>query len=316
MTAPTEAEVLTYFQTLSNWGRWGADDELGTLNLVTPAKRKQAAALVREGISVSCAWDIENTLQPDQMLGTPQRLMVATGEGLADPDRPTAAGRMAGAMEFIGLVYHGYSVTHVDGLSHIFWDGKMYNGTPASRVTAAQGATKKAITTLRDGVMTRGVVLDVAAAAGVDWLEPGVAVGPEMLEAAEARQGVTVEEGDVVLLRTGYGRRKRERGREALGKVGFPGWGAEALPWLHKRGAAMIGCDTAQDASPSAYAGLGIPVHAVGITAMGLWLIDNCDLENVVATAERLKRWEFQFVLAPLRVIGGTGSPANPLAIF
>ena len=141
-------------------------------------------------------------------------------------------------------------------------------------------------------------------------------MGPELLEAAEKRQNVTVEEGDVVLLRTGYGRRKRERGREQLSVIGSPGWGAASLPWLHARGVAMIGCDTAQDASPSPYPQVRIPVHAVGITAMGLWLIDNCDLEGVTATAARLGRSEFQFVLAPLRVIGGTGSPANPLAIF
>jgi kynurenine formamidase len=315
MANPTEAEVMTYFQTLSNWGRWGPDDEKGTLNLVTPAKRKQAAALVTEGITVSCAWDIENTPQPDHVMGTPQRLMVATGEGLLDPDRPGGPAQFGGAMEYFGLVFHGHSVTHLDGLCHIFWDGKMYNGYPAAKVTASQGATKHAITALKDGIMTRGVLLDVAAAKGVDWLAPGEGVGPELLEAAERRQGVRVEEGDVVLLRTGYGRRKREVGREPLLQTGFPGWHASALPWIRERGVAMIGCDTAQDVNPSGYK-LGLPVHIVGITAMGLWLIDNMQLEDATATAERLKRWTFQFVLSPLRVIGGTGSPANPLAIF
>jgi kynurenine formamidase len=312
---PTEAEVLGYFSTLSNWGRWGAEDQLGTLNLVTPAKRKAAAALVQEGITVSCAWDIETTPQPDHAMGTPQRFMVASGDGVNDPERP-AAGRLAGALEFIGMVYHGYALTHVDGLCHIFWDGKLYNGQSANRVTTGAGATHHAITVLRDGVMTRGVLLDIAASKNVPWLEPGYGVGPDDLEAAERRQGLKVEEGDVVLLRTGYGRKKREQGRDPLPTVPFAGWHAAALPWLRERGVAMIGCDTAQDMHPAPYPAVPLPVHAVGIVAMGLWLIDNCNLEELGATCERLKRWSFQFVLAPLRMTGGTGSPANPIAVF
>jgi kynurenine formamidase len=316
---PTEDEVLAYFDSLSNWGRWGADDELGTLNLVTPQKRKAAAALVTEGVTVSCAWDIESVPQPDHAFGSPQRFMVASGEGLHDPDRvtpPGGLGRMGGALEFFGLVFHGYAVTHVDGLCHIFWDKQMYNGQPAAKVTTSGGAVREPITVLKDGVMTRGVLLDVAAAQGRHWLDPGEGVTPEHLEAAESRQGVRVEEGDVVLLRTGYGRKKREQGREPLPANPFPGWHAAALPWLHERGVAMIGCDTAQDMHPSPYPAIALPVHAVGIVAMGLWLIDNMNLEELAAKCEELQRWSFQFVLAPLRIVGGTGSPANPLAVF
>lgn len=320
-TAPSEAEVLAWMDSLSNWGRWGDDDQLGTLNHVTPDTRRAAAALVREGITVSCAWDIENTPQPDHAMGTPQRYMVATGQGLHDPDAVLPPGlsqhpRMAGAMEFVGLVYHGYMVTHVDGLSHIFWDTLMYNGQPAAKVTAAGGATHHAITAMRDGVVTRGVLLDVAAAKGVDWMQSGEGVFPEDLAAAEEREGVTVRPGDVVLLRTGYGRKKNEQGREPLPASGQPGWHAASLPWIRERGVAMIGADTAQDATPSGYTAIPLPVHAVGIVGMGLWLIDNCNLEALAQTCERLGRWEFQFILSPLRFIGGTGSPANPLAVF
>jgi kynurenine formamidase len=315
MSAPTESDVLGYLETLSNWGRWGADDQLGTLNHVTPEKRRQAAALVSEGVSVSCAWDIETTPQPDHAMGTPQRHMVGTGEGLLDPDRPGGPAKFGGAMEFIGLVYHGFSVTHLDGLCHIFWEGKMYNGVPAAKVTAGQGATHHAITALAQGIVTRGVLLDVARAKGVDWLDPGYGVTPEDLDAAAAAQGVTIEPGDAVLLRTGYGKKKRETGRDALPRVPFPGWHASALPWIHGHDIAMIGADTAQDASPSGYK-LPLPVHLVGIVGMGLWLIDNMNLEEVAAACAQYNRWTFQFVLAPLRVQGGTGSPANPLAVF
>lgn len=312
---PTETEVLAMMQSLSNWGRWGDDDQLGTLNLVTPDVRRQAAALVTEGVAVSCAWDIENQHQPDHAMGTPQRFMVATGESAAAVAE-AGGSRMAGAMEFFGLVYHGYAITHLDGLCHIFWDGQMYNGKPAHLVNATAGAQQLPITELRDGIVTRGVLLDVAAAKGVDWLEPGEGVFPQDLEAAEERQGVRVRSGDAVLLRTGYGKRKRQVGREALLETGFPGWHAASLPWLHERGAAAIGADTATDVNPSGYEALRIPVHAVGIVHMGLWLMDNMQLEDVAAAAERYGRWEFQFVLSPLRIIGGTGSPANPLAIF
>ena len=311
---PSETQVVGWMDELSNWGRWGEDDQLGTLNLVTPEVRRAAAALVSEGVSVSCAWDIENTHQPDHAMGTPQRFMVATGESAAAQAERGA--RMGGCLEFFGLVYHGYAITHLDGLCHIFWDGKMYNGKPAHLVNAAGGATDLPITELRDGIVTRGVMLDIAALKGVDWLEPGEGVFPKDLEAAEQRQGVRVQSGDAVLLRTGYGHRKREVGREPLLETGFPGWHVACAPWLRERGVSVIGADTATDVNPSGYNELRIPLHAVGIVAMGLWLIDNMQLEDLAAACNRYGRHEFQFLLSPLRIIGGTGSPANPLAIF
>jgi kynurenine formamidase len=317
---PTEDEVLAYFDSLSNWGRWGDDDQLGTLNLVTPSKRMTAASLVRVGEVVSCAWDVGGSPPADQPFGPPQRFMVATGQGLTDEHRVTAPWRVndrsAGALEHLGLVYHGHTVTHIDGLSHIFWDGKMYNGKPAELVTASVGATHHAITALSEGIVTRGVLLDAAEARGVDWLEPGDAVLPEDLEACETRHGARVEEGDVILLRTGYGKKVREKGPDNVAQAGRAGWHAACLPWFAERGVAAIACDTAQDAQPSGYKTVRAPIHAVGIVAMGLWLIDNCDLEALASTCTRLGRFDFLFTLAPLRWVGATGSPANPLATF
>lgn len=307
---PSEAEVLDYFKSLSNWGRWGADDRLGTLNHITKQKRAEAAALVTRGEAVSCAWEIDVRPQADQVFGPPQRFMLGTGQGL--PDEP----RWAGASEFVGLVFHGYSVTHLDALSHYFWDRHMYNGIDAAEVTSREGARQHAIAALEAGVITRGVLLDVAAARGVQWLEPGEGVFPADLEAAEERQDVRVEPGDAVLLRTGYGARKRERGADATARVGRAGWHVACLPWLHEREAALIGCDTAQDVHPSGYAALRSPVHAVGIVAMGLWLLDNCDLEPLAKTCDAESRYAFMFSLAPLRIAGATGSPVNPLALF
>jgi kynurenine formamidase len=315
---PSEEEVLSYFDALSNWGRWGDDDQLGTLNLVSPEKRIAAAELVRSGTTVSLAWDIGGSPPADQPW-PPQRFMLATGQGLSDADRvvaPGRAGRSSGAAEHIGLVYHGHTVTHIDGLSHIFWDGKMYNGRPAELVTSTFGATHHAITALKEGIVTRGVLLDIPVVRGVDWLEPGEAVYPEDLEAAEVREGVIVGEGDVLVLRTGYGKKVRDKGPDDVAAGGRAGWHAACLPWLHARGVAAIACDTAQDAIPSGYTSFRNPIHEVGIVAMGLWLIDNCDLEALATICTDSGRWAFFFTLAPLRWVGATGSPANPLATF
>lgn len=311
---PSEDEVISWFDRCSDWGRWGDDDRLGTLNLVTPAHRAAAAALVTEGVSVSRAWEISPVPSADQRFGPPQRFMLATGEGLVEGG--DGGPRYAGAMEHLGLVYHGYSVTHLDGLSHYFWDGRMYGGRPAGLVTAGEGARQLAVTDADVGIVTRGVLLDVAALRGVEWLEPGEAVLPADLEAAEVRQGTTVEEGDAVLLRTGYGAKRHRHGPDDVAAVGRAGWHASCIPWLHERGVAAIGCDTAQDVHPSGYPALRSPVHAVGIVAMGLWLVDNCDLEALRAACERFDRWTFHLAVAPLRVAGGTGSPVNPLATF
>lgn len=307
---PDEAELLSWFETLSNRGRWGADDERGTLNLITPEKRRRAAGLVREGLAVSCAWDIDPTPAADHVFGSPERRMRSTGE------RPRPGQRYGGASEYVGLVFHGYAVTHLDALAHYFWDGRMYGDRPAALVTTADGATRNGVTAAADGVTTRGVLVDVAAHRGVDWLEPGEPVFPDELDAALARQGVALEPGDALLLRTGYARKKRERGPDRVDDVGRAGWHAACLPWLRAHDVALLSADTAQDAQPCGYPSFRSPVHAVGIVAMGLWLLDNGDFEALAATCRRLGRFEFLFQVAPLRIAGGTGSPVNPIALF
>jgi kynurenine formamidase len=238
-----------------------------------------------------------------------QRFMLATGDqGHWDGS--------SGAGDYLGVAYHGYVVTHIDALSHVFWNGKMYGGHSSDLVTSGSGATKQGIETLFRGVVTRGVLLDVAGLRGKDWLEPGEPVSPEDLEGCEAEHGVRVDEGDVLLMRTGYGRKVRGRGRDDVANAGRAGWHAACLPWFRERGVAAIACDTAQDAMPSGYEKVRSPIHSVGIVAMGLWLVDNCDLEPLAEICNRLGRYEFLFTLAPLRWTGATGSPANPLATF
>ena len=313
---PSEADVFGWFDTLSNWGRWGDDDQLGTLNHIGAADKVAAAGLIREGLTVSCAFEIE-TQYP---AGKQQRFMIKTGERLHDPQyRPhgySESDRVATAGEYVGICCHGIDVTHIDALSHMFFDRKMYNGKPAGLVTAVDGATHHAMTALRDGIVTRGVLLDIPALRGVDYLMPGDAVFPDELDAAEARQDVTVGRGDVVLLRTGNGHRRAPEADGAGHWRHYPAWHPACLPWLFEREVAAIGHDGPQDLVPAPYPNLHVPMHAIGIVAMGLWLIDNLDLETLSAICARHGRYEFCFILSAMLMQGATGAPVNPLALF
>lgn len=321
MQLPSEADVLEYFETLSNWGRWGDDDVLGTLNLITAEKRVAASRLVRHGRVVSCSWDIDTRLQADDVTAPPMRWMITTGQGLADehrllPEAILPTDRQAGVSEFLGLVYHGYRITHLDALSHIFWDRKMYNGHPSELVSSSHGATVHAVTNARQGIITRGLLLDVPAHRGAAWLEPGEFVTPDEIEDILKNAGVEAQEGDALLLRTGYGRRRLEQGPDHVHSAGRAGWHASCLPWFHRHGVALIAADVAADVIPSGYSGVRIPIHAVGIAAMGLWLLDNCNLEPLADACRELESAEFEFVVAPIPFVGATGSPVNPLAVF
>src|SRR6267142_7052116 len=291
MTAvPNENDVLKMLDSLSNWGRWGADDQLGTVNFITPAERKRAAALVSEGVSVSCSRPISTDITADTTV-QPMRFMVDSGEG-RDTDSLERVLQRRGAAEFIGMVFHGYSITHIDTPAHYFWNGRMYNGRSCNLVTSREGAQVEAVDLLRDGVVTRGVLLDVAALKG-RWLEAGEGVMPEDLEAAEKAQGVRVEPGDILLVRTGFYARRLREGPVNPMVAGTPALHVGCCPWLRERGVAMIGTDTHNDIAPLPYPKLGNSFHVVALVAMGLWLIDNMNLEEVARASADRKRWEF-----------------------
>ena len=198
---PSEQEVLSYFKKLSNWGRWGDDDQLGTPNLITPERTKRALSTVQEGVTVSLSRDILWDTFPD-VPNPPVHYMVESGEGWASGDkvsgRPNAA-----ATDYIGMIFHGYAVTHVDSLAHFFWEGKTYNGKPAHLVSTNLGATVCSVVEAKKGFVSRGILVDVPMIRGVDWLERGEGVMPEDILAAEERCGFNIEEGDILLIRTG-----------------------------------------------------------------------------------------------------------------
>jgi len=302
---PTQDEVLEYFTTLSNWGRWGAEDELGTLNLVTPAKRLEAIALVEAGTTVGCARALEFEDRAADVMYPPQRFMIRAGDDPAS----------TGAAEFLGVAMHGQTVSHIDALSHQFWGGRVYNDRPQSAISTIHGATTCSIETMRNGIVTRGVLVDIPRLRGVPYLEPEDPIMPDELDAALDAAGVTVGAGDALLVRTGFSRRRLELGPPAKWRA-RPGLHAATLPWIRERDIAVIAADAAQDVGPSGYDDIQMPVHSVGIVAMGLTLLDNLQFEDLVAECERLGRWEFMFVVAPMRIRLGTGSPVNPLAVF
>lgn len=301
----TEEEVIAYLDTMSNWGRWGADDELGALNLIGPEKVREATQLVHEGLTVSCSRVIEWAPKPTMPEAAipPVHFMQRSGES-------AAAEAMDSAYDWAGLPLHGLYVTHIDAFSHVFWKGRMYNGRPASDVVGDRGARSGSIDLANRGIATRGVLLDIPRVRGTKWLEDGDGVDGEDLEAAERLAGVEVQPGDAMFVRTGYGARRPGSSPD------MPGLNADSLEFIHARQPAVIATDTGTDAHPSGYASMPGPVHCVCMVAMGIWLIDACDLEPLSLTTQELARSEFMAVVNPLRLKNSTGSPVNPLAIF
>jgi kynurenine formamidase len=314
-TVPSREEVLRWFETLSNWARWGADDELGTLNLITPAKRLQAAGLVREGRVISCARQIEYEPAADNQFPA-RHFMLRSGESQS----AQSVGRV-GAMDAFLLQPHGLAMTHLDAPCHSLvrsdpskpWT--MFNGKPATRVTTADGAMIGSIELAGGGIISRGVLLDIPRLRGVKWLEASEPVMPQDLEDAQAAQGVRVEPGDVLFVRTGFPRRRAELGPRPATE-GICALQAACLPWLREYDVAVVGADTGNDVMPSQYPDLGLPIHGVGMGAIGLWILDNPDYEALAETCAELGRWEFQAVIAPLKLVNATGSPVNPLAVL
>ncbi len=216
--------------------------------------------------------------------------------------------------DYIGVDYHNDGHTHIDALCHVDYQRLLYNAQRDDTVTA-DGATVDAIDVLKDGLVGRGVLLDIPRLRGVPWLEPGEHISRDDLEAAERAQGLAVGEGDILLIRTGHARRLSELGPWDTARL-KAGLHPTAMSFVAERRVAALGSDGNSDTAPSATDGVGFPIHVLAINALGVHLLDYLQLENLHATCEQARRWEFLFVAAPLRITGGTGSPINPLAIL
>ena len=291
------AEFDQLFQQVSNWGRWGKDDQLGSANLVTAAKRKQALALARDGVSVSLA----------------HSPLTERAEDNASPFEHTM--NPGFFMDTYKVSYHGYAHSHIDALCHILYKNQTYNGYARAEVNTEKGCTKLGIEHLKNGIVTRGILIDIPRLKNVPYLEPGTPVFQEDLDAWEKRAGVKVSSGDAIFLRTGRWARREKLGPWNIAQ-NAAGVHASVAPWIKARGVAFIGSDAALDVTPSLVEGNNLPVHTLMINALGINLLDNQDLEAVSETAARLNRWEFLLTVAPVPVSGGTGFPVNALATF
>jgi kynurenine formamidase len=308
--AMTKQQFDELFRKVSNWGVWGTEDDRGTFNYITPQTIQRATALVKTGRAVSMAVPISKVTGPDNPRPPAHYMFM-----LFEVDK--RFGEPGVCLDYFASEIHGDCHTHVDALCHIAYEGKLYNGRPTSMVTS-KGPQRMDITTYANGIIGRGVLLDLARFRGVKWLEPGEAVTRDELEACEQAQEVRLGEGDIFVFRTGHHRRRLElgpwnNGYDGEGKAGLH---SHAITLLHERKVAAFFPDGDGETVPSNVEGIAYPVHALQIAGMGMICADSLNLEDVSAVASDERRWEFLVVAAPLRFPEGTGSLFNPVAIF
>jgi kynurenine formamidase len=306
-TPPSPSDYDAYRTRFCNWGRWGDDDELGTLNHVTPDARRAAAGLVREGHAVSLSRPIDTAAGPANPYPSHHFIAMAGSGGMLD---------------YIGMFIHGLTQTHIDALCHVASaDGRAWNGKPMARGLPA--GHEGTIDFLRSGIVTRGVLYDVPRLRGTEFVTPGAPVQGWELSDAAAAQGVEPRRGDAVVIRSGHAPFWRSQGHPPT-FASLAGVHASCIEFLYETDASMLVWDM-QDA-PTADQGIpnpigrdipiGMHVHHIVLPYMGMPIVDNAELEELAEECGRLGRWEFELVVSPLHIPGGTGSPVNPLAIL
>lgn len=299
-------------RTLTTWGHWGPDDEKGALNYITAETRRRAARLVRQGKTFSLAIPIRHGSGP-QGGGArinPLHLMTATG---CDPTSRIDLGRNTRYVDDV-LVMMVQGGTQWDALGHVYYDDHLYNGFPATQVDS-RGAHRGGIDKVHADFVSRGVLLDVARWKGVDCLPAGTAITTADLEAVEAHQGVTVGEGDILLVRTGqmstvgdFANWRAFHGREA-------GLHWHTAEWLHHRRVAAVAADNSMVEATGQLPDVRVPFHMLALRNLGLHLGEFWYLERVAADCATDGIWEFLLVAQALPIDGGSGSPVNPLAL-
>ena len=301
-TGATRETMEQWFQSFSNWGRWGRGDRLGALNLITPEKRVRSVSLVRDGTAVSLSRDaIKERVGPSAPF---HHVMVEWGE---TPNAESAG-------DLFSVQYHGFTQTHLDALCHVFHGDYLFNGVSKNTVTNS-GASEMSVLEMKTGIFTRGVLVDVPRAQKKPYLLPQDAIYPEHLDQALEMANILLEPGDALIVRTGRWARELREGHWDV-ETGSAGLHASCLQWLRQNDIALLASDLASDLMPSQVEGVRLPIHLGAIAGLGVPIVDNCDLENLSEIAAGKDRSEFLFVLSPLAVPGGTGSPVNPLAVF
>ncbi|NHN54242.1 cyclase family protein [Calidifontibacter sp. DB0510] len=300
----SRAEFDKMFEQLRTWGTH-ADASRGAWAEAGPRQAADAARLVRSGRSAALGLPWNTVAGPDNAVPA---LHYMSDLGVREAPEPSTN------KDFIGADFHGKAVSHLDALSHIAYRGELYDGHVSTEVVDATGASFGSVGALGH-LVTRGVLIDLPHAEGVDWLEPGTAVGAEDLQRACDTLGVEPRPGDAILLRTGHFARRRKLGPWDP-STASAGLHVDAMPWIARYRPAVLGGDGDSDVRPSPTPGIHSPIHILAITALGTPLLDNLDLEDLASLAASEGRWEFFFVVAPLNIERGTGSPVNPIAVF
>lgn len=288
VSSVTKQQFETWMTQLSNWGRWGKDDQRGALNLITAQKRRQAASLAKTGDIVS----LSRPIARNNPTSTPEPRPVARGGAF------TSHFLIEGSYLFERqeIEYHGTTLTHFDALCHVTYNGKLYNDLNFKDVVTTEGGCSKlSVLAAQDGIITRGVLLDL----------PGTRVQPADIQAWEKKTGIKISSGDALLLRT------RRPGAPAGSRGGYD---PSLIPFFKERDIALLGADVPQEGGT--IAGVPLPIHSFTLVALGVSLLDNLALDDLAATADRLKRWEFMLVIQPLRTQYGAGAAVNPIALF
>jgi kynurenine formamidase len=302
--ALTEHQFDELAQRVSNWGRWGQEDESGTLHFITPDKLTTAASLVRDGIAVSCAVDLNLTPRSDTL-----RPSFVIPYWFHEPLHSAAC-------EVMTIEPHGAAVTHLDALSHMSYRGKMYNDRPVMPYVS-DALALNSVMNCRDGIVSRGILIDLARARGKDWMEPAEIATKRDVEAALSEARVEPQSGDILVFRTGRFKREFALGiPDSSNGLLLAGLSIECASWFHELEVASMVSDVAMDPQPSETENVRIPWHVATLAMMGMIIVDNANLETLAETCGRLNRWEFQLVIAPLRVPTGNSSPVNPIALF
>ena len=294
------------FGELCTWGAWGTDDARGALNYIGPDQVRRAAGLVSSGRTVGLGLTLDTTAGPDNPRPVEHTMTDIPSEVPADGT--------AFACDSFSVACHGDRHSHIDALCHVAFRGSLYNGVPADSVTAT-GASTLGAENLRNGIVGRGVLLDIPSVRQVAWLDPGDVITVADLLAAEEAQGVRVGAGDVLLCRTGHHRRRGALGAWDAAEL-KTGLDPRAMTWVRDRQVAAMGCDGDSDTSPSVVEQVDCPVHVLAMCAMGIVLMDCLNLDDLAQACAEERRWEFLLTVAPLVLSHGTGTPVNPIAVF
>jgi len=311
MTPISEQDLRNLYQRISNWGRWGADDERGTLNLIDDAARLRGLQSAKDGLAICCGLTIPQQAAIDRNRYPVQRFIFRAGDQVP-------ANGFGSIWEFLGMVPHGPAHTHIDALCHAFHDGRMYNGRTPTEVLST-GARRNAITAMNGSISARGILLDIPALLGVDYLEPERPIKRAELEAAERAAGVTVASGDVLLVRTGRHVRYRVKGpgsEQLNGKTHVAGFYADCLTFMRERDVAVLGSDGVNEHLALSYGADERPIHQGCLVYMGLPLIHNCDLDLLAEACAHKKRASFLFTMGLITFEGATSAPVAPVAIL